>query len=112
MFNVEQVKSKGLCVLCLRKSTQLLYYRLVCRGEKHTNFVQVYGNISNQAGEYHPNAMLTPPPNCAVHCMPLPVVAHQRNRYYVETVDGRRVMRQRYVFQEDFQELRDGPDFR
>ena len=44
----EQDKSKGLCVLCLRKCTQLLYYRLVTRGEKHSNLVQVYGNISNQ----------------------------------------------------------------
>ena len=107
----KQVKSKGLCVLCLRKCTQFMYYRLVCRGEKHSNFVQVYGNISNKPGEYHPSAMLTPPPHCAVHCMPLPVVAHQRNRYHVETVDGRRVMRQRAVFHEDFQNVNDVQDF-
>ena len=46
--------------------------------------------------------MLMPPPDSPVHCMPLPIVAHQRDRYYVEEVDGRRVMRQCNVYYEDF----------
>ena len=89
-------------MLCLRKSTQILFHRLVTCGQKHSNLAQVYGNISNQEGEYHPSAMLALPPGGAVHCMPFPVVAHQRNRYYVETLHGRRVMHQRNVFYEDF----------
>ena len=97
-----QCKSNGFCVLCLRKCTQLLFYRLVRLAHQHSVLIQTYGNISNQPGEYHPSAMLTPPPDSPVHCMPLPIVAHQRNRYYVEEVDGRRVMRQRNVFFEDF----------
>jgi hypothetical protein len=68
-----------------------------------TQMIQMYGNIAGVAGEYHESAMLTVPPGGPVHCMPLPVVAHQRNRYYAETgADGVRRIRQRNVYFEDF----------
>ena len=46
--------------------------------------------------------MLVVPPSGPVHCMPLPVVAHQRNKYHVVLRDGRRHLRQRNVYVEDF----------
>jgi len=67
-----------------------------------SQMIQMYGNICG-AGEYHESAMLTVPPGGPVHCMPLPVVAHQRNRYYAEKdAAGVRRIRQRNVFFEDF----------
>ena len=92
-----------MCILCIRKTTQLLFYRIVSSGMQTTQMIQMYGNIAGVAGEYHESAMLTVPPGGPVHCMPLPVVAHQRNRYYAETgADGVRRIRQRNVYFEDF----------
>ena len=73
----------GMCVLCIRKSTQLLFYHTINKGITPQAPIQKYGNICGQPGEYHVSAMLLCPPNGPVHCMPLPVVAHQRNRYSV-----------------------------
>jgi hypothetical protein len=46
--------------------------------------------------------MLVMPSHGPVHSMPLPVVAHQRNKYYVVLVDGRVRLKQRNVYVEDF----------
>jgi hypothetical protein len=48
--------------------------------------------------------MLIMPSHGPVHCMQLPVVAHQHNKYFVEVRDGRLHLRQRnvYVTVEDF----------
>jgi hypothetical protein len=92
-----------MCILCIRKTTQLLFYHIVVSGMQTTQMIQMYGNIAGVAGEYHESAMLTVPPGGPVHCMPLPVVAHQRNCYYAETgADGVRRIRQRNVYFEDF----------
>jgi hypothetical protein len=96
--------SPRMCVLCIRKTTQLLFYRVVASGMQTTQMLQMYGNICGIPGEYHESAMLTVPPCGPVHSMPLPVVAHQRNRYYAEKdADGVRRIRQRNVYYEDFQ---------
>ena len=93
----------GMCVLCIRKTTQLLFYRIVASGMQTTQMIQMYGNIAGVPGEYNESVMLSVPPGGPVHCMPLPVVAHQRNRYYGETgADGVRRIRQRNVCFEDF----------
>ena len=94
--------SNGMCLLCLRKSTHLIFYNVLREGHRVKHVIQKYGNICNQAGEYHPSAMLICPPNGPVHCMPLPIVAHQRNRYSVVTHFGIRFMKQHNVNMEDF----------
>lgn len=91
-----------MCVLCLRKTTHLLYYRVVTQGIQCDALLQRYGNICNRDGEYHPSAMLICPPSGPVHCLPLPVVAHQRNRYSVEVVHGVKHLRQHGVGMQDF----------
>ncbi len=58
--------------------------------------------ICDVSGEYHSSAMLVMPSHGPVHSMPLPVVAHQRNKYYVVLVDGRVRLKQRNVYVEDF----------
>jgi hypothetical protein len=98
-----QTQEHGMCVLCMRKSTHIMFYNLLREGYNVKTVIQKYGNICNQAGEYHPSAMLICPPNGPVHCMPMPIVAHQRNRYSVVTHHGIRYMRQHNVYMEDFQ---------
>lgn len=92
----------NMCVLCLRKLTQMLFYRIINGGYQSTHLVQTYGNICDVPGEYHSSAMLVMPKNSAVHCMPLPVVAHQRNKYQVVLRDGQRHLKQTNVYYEDF----------
>jgi len=93
-----------MCVLCIRKTTQMLFYRIVASGLSTSQMVQFYGNIAGVPGEYSERAMLVVPPGGPVHCMPLPVVAHQRNRYFaVAGADGVRRIGQRDVYYENFQ---------
>jgi hypothetical protein len=92
----------GLCVLCLRKLTQMLFYRVQKGGYWSSQMIQVYGNVCDTPGEYHSSAMLIMPAHGPVHSMPLPVVAHQRNKYYVVHEGGCRRLRQRNVYVEDF----------
>ena len=96
------VQHTGLCVLCLRKTTQMLFYRIVTGGLNSRNLLQMYGNLCGTAGEYHESVMLTVPPQGPVHCMPLPIVAHQRNRYEVLSKDGHKILKQINVAYEDF----------
>lgn len=39
---------QGMCVLCLRKTTQLLYYKTIYTGMDVKTLIQKYGNICNQ----------------------------------------------------------------
>jgi hypothetical protein len=97
-----QAQEHGMCVLCMRKTTHIMFYNLLQEGYNVNTVIQKYGNICNQAGEYHPSAMLICPPNGPVHCMPMPIVAHQRNRYSVVTHHGIRYIKQHNVYMEDF----------
>jgi len=99
--NVEY-DTNGMCVLCLRKTTQLIFYKTLHQGLKTNVPIQKYGNICNEPGEYHPSAMLVCPSSSSVECMPLPIVAHQRNRYSVKTFNGYKHIAQRNVYMEDF----------
>ena len=98
-----QSMENTMCILCLRKLTQMLFYRIVNGAYKSSHLAQTYGNICDVPGEYHSSAMLVLPKQCAVHSMPLPVVAHQRNKYKVVLRDGRRHIQQCRVYYEDFQ---------
>lgn len=92
----------GMCILCCRKVTQLLYHKTLKQGMTGNFVIQKYGNISGVPGEYHPSAMLICPPHGPVHTMPLPIVAHQRNRYSVVESNGIMFIRQHGVYMEDF----------
>ena len=91
-----------MCILCMRKLTQILYYHIVNGGLKSSHIAQTYGNICDVPGEYDSSAMLVLPKQSTVHNMPLPVVAHQRNKYKVVLRDGHRYLKQCNVYYEDF----------
>lgn len=92
----------NMCILCLRKITQLLFYKIIQKGIPSSIPIQKHGNICNKPGEYHPQAMLICPPSGPVHCLPIPIVAHQRNRYTVHDVHGMKHLKQIGVGMEDF----------
>lgn len=94
--------NNGMCVLCLRKTTQLLFYNIISKGQQVNCVIQKYGNICGTENEYHQNAMLICPPNGPIHNMPFPIVAHQRNRYSVSQVNGVMYIKQHNVYMEDF----------
>ena len=71
--------TNGMCLLCLRKTTQILFYQTIHKAQRINGVIQKYGNICNEAGEYHNNAMLVCPPNGPIQCIPLPIVSHQRS---------------------------------
>jgi hypothetical protein len=95
-------KSNGMCLLCMRKTTHILFYNIIREGNRVNCTIQKYGNICNVPGEYHSSAMLICPPNGPVHAMPLPIVAHQRNRYSVIEHFGVKYIKQSGVYMEDF----------
>ena len=103
-FVMPELRSEetNMCILCLRKLTQMLFYRVANGYTGSDKLLQTYGNLCDVPGEYHSSAMLVMPTHASVHCMPLPVVAHQRNKYYVIFQNGYRHLRQRNVYFEDF----------
>jgi hypothetical protein len=92
----------GMCLLCLRKTTQILFYQTIERGHTVNALIQKHGNVCDEPGEYHHNAMLICPPHGPVHCMPLPMVAHQRSNYEVVKKQGVFWVVQKNVGYEDF----------
>lgn len=92
----------NVCILCLRKQTQSLYYKTVFAGYNPRVLIQQHGNICNEESEYDKSAVLTCNPNGPVHCMPLPIVAHQRNRYSVHEISGVKHLKQHGVYFQGF----------
>ena len=86
-----------MCVVCCRAATQQLYYDIVYDKEEFHGCIQRHGNIHGQEGEYALEAMLVMPPHAPPHIMPLPIVAHQRNRYQVQVHSGVRHLKQMRV---------------
>jgi len=102
--NDPQPLEQQLCVLCLRKLTQSMFYDITYRGSRFNGIIQSHGNICDQPGEYARQVMLTCPVGGPVQCMPLPIVAHQRNRYSVCLNNlGMKYLKQHRVAWEDFQ---------
>ena len=92
----------GMCVLCCRKTTQKLFYDICYSGNRVQGLIQQYGNLCNQPGEYARCCMLVCPPTSPWHCMPRPMMSHQRNRYQVHVVAGLKHLQQLRVAFEDF----------
>jgi hypothetical protein len=99
---VKELSSNKLCVLCCRKHTQSLFYEALYNHRAYSACIQLYGNICDRPGEYAKEAMLICPLSGPINNMPLPVVAHQRNRYSVVVHNGVRQLRQHRVAYEDF----------
>lgn len=99
---VEELAANKMCVLCCRKNTQSLFYEALYNHRAYSGCIQLYGNICDCPGEYAKEAMLICPLSGPVNNMPLPVVAHQRNRYSVVVFNGVRQLRQHRVGYEDF----------
>lgn len=92
-----------MCVLCHRKLVQSLFYDIIYSGSQCNGVIQRYGNICGQESEYAREVVLVCPPNGPVHCMPLPTVCHQRNRYsYATTGSGVRTIKQNNMGHLDF----------
>ena len=91
-----------MCVLCSRKMTQQLFHDMLYCGVSFRAVIQRFGNICNQPGEYARECMLICPPSANVHCMPLPIVAHQRNRYSVNLCNGVKFLKQHRVYFEHY----------
>ena len=91
-----------LCVLCSRKTTQKLFYDACYSGKRVQGVIQRYGNLCNQPGEYARECMLICPPSAQWNCLPLPIMSHQRNRYSVQVVAGKKHLQQLRVSYEDF----------
>jgi hypothetical protein len=93
---------EGMCIFCLRKTTQILFYQTIDRGHTVKALIQKHGNICDEPGEYHHNAMLICPPTGPIQSMPLPMVAHQRSNYEVVKRQGVLWVVQKNVGYEDF----------
>ena len=92
----------NLCLMCLRKTTHLLFFHTIRQGKTPPGVIQRYGNICGVENEYHPSAMLICPDGGPVHTMPFPVVAHQRNHYSVYKHNGKHRIRQVGIGMQDF----------
>jgi hypothetical protein len=95
-------ETRQMCVLCSRRTTQEMFYNMVYNGHRFRGFIQRYGNLCQQPGEYAREAMLVCPQNGPVQNMPLPIVAHNRHRYSVYSQNGTRYLHQHNVYYEDF----------
>lgn len=91
-----------MCVLCHRRFVQSMFHDILYGGKPFRGVIQRYGNICGQVGEYAKEVGLVCPPTGPTHCMPLPAISHQRNRYTVTTVGGVRRLTQRNMSPEDF----------
>lgn len=100
-FSLEDTPPQ-MCVLCSRKTTQKLFYDACHSGRRVHGVIQRYGNLCNQPGEYARECMLICPPSAQWNCLPLPIMSHQRNRYTVHTVAGKKHLQQHRVSYEDF----------
>lgn len=98
-------ENPNLCVLCQRELTQKLYFDIMFDGKAFPLPIQKYGNIFNQPGEYAREVMLACPANGPLHCMPCPIVSHQRNRYLVYKEHGLRRLKQHNVSLEDYSQV-------
>lgn len=91
-----------LCILCLRKVTQKLFYDMLFTKQGVHGVIQRHANLSGVPGEYAEECMLVCPANQPLQCMPYPVMSHQRNRYIVQIVNNLKCLRQVNVGVEDF----------
>lgn len=86
--------NRGLCLVCLRATTQALFYDIMYSGVEVPGLIQSYYNEHSKEGEYKLSVMLFCPPNGPVQNLPMPIVRHQRNFYSVHKDRGIYYMKQ------------------
>lgn len=91
-----------MCVLCSRRATQKMFYDMCYSGVSPMCVIQRYGNIFGQPGEYSVECMLACPQGFNIHCLPFPIMSHQRNKYTVVTTSGTKYLQQHRVSHEHF----------
>ena len=94
----KQPPTPHLCVVCCRAITQQLYYDIMFDKHDFGGVIQRFGNIHSQPGEYALDSMLIAAPTVPLHIMPLPIVSHQRNRYFVYNKRGIKHLKQARVY--------------
>jgi hypothetical protein len=81
----QNTKTWGMCLPCLRASTQILFYDIMHSGVQVNGLIQRFYNEHSKPGEYRLSAMLICPPSGPIQNLPMPIVRHQRNAYRVTT---------------------------
>ena len=84
-WELKTTKSWGMCLPCLRASTQILFYDIMHSGVQVNGLIQRFYNEHSKPGEYQLSAMLIFPPSGPIQNLPMPIVRHQRNAYKVFT---------------------------
>jgi hypothetical protein len=79
----KNTKNWGMCLPCLRATTQILFYDIVHSGAQVNGLIQRFYNEHSKPGEYRLSAMLVCPPSGPLQNLPMPIVRHQRNAYKV-----------------------------
>jgi len=76
-------KTNGMCLPCVRATTQILFYDIVHSGAIVNGIIQRFYNKHSIPGEYKLSNMLICPPNGPIENLPMPILRHQRNLYTV-----------------------------
>jgi hypothetical protein len=76
-------KTNGMCLPCVRATTQILFYDIIHSGVVVNGIIQRFYNKHSIAGEYKLSNMLICPPNGPIENLPMPILRHQRNLYTV-----------------------------
>ena len=76
-------QTNGMCLPCVRATTQILFYDIVHSGAVVNGIIQRFYNKHSVAGEYKLSNMLICPPNGPIENLPMPILRHQRNLYKV-----------------------------
>ena len=79
------------------QNIQSLFYEALYNHRAYSACIQSYENVCDRPGEYAKEAMLICPLFGPINNMPLPVLAHQRNRYSVVAHNRIRQLRQHRV---------------
>ena len=86
--------NNGMCLPCLRATTQILFYDIMHSGKKVPGLIQRFYNDHSKEGEYSISSLIICPPCGPVNNLPFPIVRHQRNCYMVYEDNKIRYMKQ------------------
>ena len=102
-FVLPELRSEetSMCILCQRKLTQVLFYRLASGGHASEHCCKFTKTpATSRASTTRARCSSCPRTGPCRTCRS--VVSHQRHKYHVVHIDGHRHLRQRNVYVEDF----------
>jgi hypothetical protein len=82
-WETEKHGMTGMCLPCVRATTQILFYDIIHSGATVNGIIQRFYNKHSVQGEYKLSKMLVCPPNGPIENLPMPILRHQRNLYKV-----------------------------